>query len=80
MSNQFNLIIGSTFAIFLIGAIFWAGATYQRVSSIEGHLGSIDSQLSVISNNQSEVSGLRDRVVENQKRLEKLEDLVQKLK
>lgn len=67
-----KVVITSVVVVFLISAVFWAGATYQRVGNIETKLGEISGVLSRIGDVQSIVEKLND----NQKRLEKLEEKV----
>ena len=55
---------------FIIATVFWAGATYQRVSAIEIHLSSIDVQLSKLA----DLSSISERTIENSRRIQKLED------
>lgn len=70
-----KVAVGSGSAVFLISAVFWAGATYNRVSGIEDRLRSIETQLEKIS----DLPNLTERSLENEKRIEKLEDSVRQL-
>lgn len=65
-----RVVIGSGVAVFLIAAVFWAGATYNRVQGIETQLGLIQSQISKFGDFQA----TQERVVEQGRRIEKLED------
>jgi len=71
-----RIAIGSGMAVFLMGAIFWAGATYNRIQGIESHLLSIDAAISKIGNIQT----IDERTSETQRRLDKLEDQVRQLR
>lgn len=68
--NGVKVAIGSGAAVFLISAIFWAGATYNRVQGIETQLGQIQFQLSKFGNFQS----LEERTLEHQRRLDSIEN------
>lgn len=46
MNEAWNTIIGGGF---IIGAIFWAGATYSRIGRIEKDLGGLVGQLKALS-------------------------------
>lgn len=65
-----RFLIGSVGSAFMIGAIFWAGATYNRVDAIEGRLANIEMSIAKVGNIQL----IDERTVETQKRLDKLED------
>lgn len=41
-----KLVLSVLGSAFLLGTIFWAGAAYNRLSSIEGHMMSIDAKIS----------------------------------
>lgn len=75
-SNPARVFIGSSATIFVIGAIFWAGATYQRISNIETHLNNIDT--AVIK--MGDLGALQQSMSDTQRRLDKLEDVVRQLK
>lgn len=80
MNGHGKLVIGSGIIIFLSSAIFWAGATYQQVRSIEVHIISMDVQIARIAENQEEVTALKDELAQYQRRTEKLEDQIRQLK
>lgn len=65
-----RVAIGSGVAVFLIAAVFWAGATYNRVQGIETQLGAIQAQISKFGDFQA----TEQRVNDQQRRLDKLED------
>lgn len=75
-SHGTHVAIGSGVAIFLIGAIFWAGATYNRVQGIEAQLSAIQSQISKLGDMQAVVVRQED----DQRRLDKLEEQVRQLR
>ena len=70
-----RIAIGSGMAVFLMGAIFWMGATYNRIQAIETHLLSIDAAVSKIGDLQT----VEEKTNETQRRLDKLEDSVFKM-
>lgn len=41
----FKVTIGTAVSAFLMGAIFWAGAAYNRLASMEAHMSSIDQKI-----------------------------------
>ncbi len=55
-------VLGSAF---LLGTIFWAGAAYNRLSSIEGHMMSIDAKI-------SDLGALNERVSEQRNELDRM--------
>ena len=65
-----KFLMGSIGSAFMIGAIFWAGATYNRVDAIEGRLASIEASISKIGN----VQLIDERTVQTQTRLDNLEE------
>jgi hypothetical protein len=74
--NQYRWLFGSLGSAFIVGVIFWAGATYNRISGIEGRLVSIESALLKLSN----LSAIEVRVEEHQRRLDSLDRTVQQLR
>ena len=62
-------VISGAASIFVISAVFWAGATYNRIQGIEVHLGSIDSAVAKMGDLQT----IQERVVDIQRRLDRLE-------
>ena len=70
-----KIALGSGAAVFLIGAIFWAGATYNRVEGIEVQLNQIQAQISKLGDFQA----IQERSLEQGRRLDKLEDQVRQL-
>lgn len=74
LGHGVKVLLGSIGSSFLIGMIFWAGATYNRIQAIETHLTSIDSAVAKIGDIQS----LAERTADTQRRLEKLEDAERK--
>lgn len=70
--NSLKIALGSGAAIFVISAVFWAGATYNRIQGIESHLLNIDSAVSKIGDIQT----IQERTNETQRRLEKLEGAI----
>jgi len=65
-----KVAIGSGVAVFLIAAVFWAGATYNRVQGIETQLGAIQAQISKFGDFQA----TQERVAEQGRRIDKLEE------
>ena len=66
-----KIAAGGLGSAFLLGVIFWAGAAYNRLSSMENHMASIDSKLSDIgainervSNEHEEIDRLRNELHE----------------
>jgi hypothetical protein len=74
--NQYRWLFGSLGSAFIVGVIFWAGATYNRISGIEGRLVSIESALLKLSN----LSAIEVRVEEHQRRLDSLDRTMQQLR
>ena len=70
IGSGMKFLMGSIGSAFMIGAIFWAGATYNRVDAIEGRLANIEMSIAKVGNIQL----IDERTVETQKRLDKLED------
>jgi hypothetical protein len=60
----------------IIGAIFWCGATYNRVQGIETRLTNIEGLMSKFS----DLSSLDVRIQEHQRRLDSLENTVRQLR
>lgn len=60
-----KLVLSVLGSAFLMGTIFWAGAAYNRLSSIETHMTSIDSKL-------DNYGQLNERVNENNKAIDDL--------
>lgn len=58
-----KITLGSLGAAFVLGAIFWAGAAYNRLSSIENHMSSIDTKI-------DSYAALQERVGENARAIE----------
>ncbi len=71
-----KVAIGSGVAVFLIAAVFWAGATYNRVQGIEAQLGAIQSQIAKFADFQA----TEERVVEHERRIGKLEDQMRQVR
>lgn len=67
---------GTLGAGFVVGAIFWAGATYQRLSGMESHIASIDAQMQQLIIIQRDIATVRAITDESQRRIGKLEDLL----
>ncbi len=65
-----RIAIGSGAAVFLMGAIFWAGATYNRVEGIETRLANIETQLSKLGDVQTTAA----KAAENSRRIEQLDE------
>lgn len=80
MVTNLKVAIGSGVLIFLTGSVFWAGAAYQRITSIESHLINIDSQMATFAETQSNINNLREQLKESQHRVERLEDQIRILK
>ena len=66
------MVIGGTMMIFFLGCTFWAGAAYNRLSSIESHMSSIDSKI-------SDYGTLSERVTQHSRDLDRLQDKVRDL-
>jgi hypothetical protein len=62
-------VISGSVSIFVISAVFWAGATYNRIQGIEAHLGSIDAAVAKIGDLQT----IEERQLELQRRIDRLE-------
>jgi hypothetical protein len=63
-------VVSGAVSIFILGAVFWAGATYNRVQGIETHLINIDVTMAKLGDLQT----LEERTADMQRRLDKLED------
>lgn len=66
-----KLSIGAGAAIFLIGTIFWAGATYQRIGSIESRLASINESI-------EKLALVTSATTDHGRRLDKIEERVER--
>jgi len=71
-----RVAIGSGVAVFLMGAVFWAGATYNRVQGIELQLNQIQAQISKLGDFQA----IEERTIEQGRRIDSLEQQVRQLK
>ena len=71
--NTWLKILVGALVVMVFGSIFWAGAAYQRFSSMETHLSSIDSQMMKLGDVQSDMRSFREMRVEDQRRIEQLE-------
>lgn len=58
----------------VIGAIFWAGAAYQRFKGIEGELSGIHSDIRQLVTDEREIEVIRNRQQINEQRISRLED------
>lgn len=65
-----RVIIGSGLVAFLVGAIFWAGATYDQVVQIQSRLQKIETQLTRIG----DINSIEQRGTDNERRIERLEE------
>ncbi len=65
-----KVLIGSIGTSFLLGMVFWAGATYNRILAIETHLTSIDQAVAKIG----DINTLQVKQSENERRIEYLEN------
>jgi len=61
------LVIGIGTLTFFIGCTFWAGAAYNRLSSIESHMSSIDNKI-------SDYGTLSERVTQHSRDIDRLRD------
>ena len=66
-------ILGSGLFIFLLGSVFWAGATYNRISKIESDVVDLKDQIAKFLSSISDFAGIRERVDGHEKRIERLE-------
>lgn len=67
-----RIVIAGLGSSFLVGVIFWAGATYSRITSMEEHINSIDSKLSTLGDVTSyarRIQALEDRVAQHSEQL-----------
>ena len=71
--NTWLKILVGALIVAILGAIFWAGAAYQRFSSMEVHLSSIDLQMSKIGDVESDMRSFREMRMEDQRRIDNLE-------
>ncbi len=60
-----KLVLSVLGSAFLLGTIFWAGAAYNRLSSIESHMMSIDAKI-------SDLGALNERVSEQRNELDRM--------
>lgn len=65
-----KVLIGSIGTSFLLGMVFWAGATYNRILAIETHLTSIDQAVAKIG----DINTLQVKQDENERRIQYLEN------
>ena len=72
IGQSLKVIIGSVGTSFLLGMVFWAGATYNRILAIEAHMASIDSAVAKIGDIQT----LQVKQDEMERRLLRTEDEV----
>lgn len=79
-AGNVKVILGSGAAIFLLGAIFWAGAAYNRLDGMEHQLTSISATLGTVSNRVGDIDSLKVQQVENERRIGKLEDQLRQLR
>ena len=73
--NGTKAVLSGAVSIFLLGAVFWAGATYNRVQAIETHLISIDTAISKIGN----IQAIDERTQNIERRLDRMEDTQNKM-
>lgn len=78
--HTLKIIVSTGLSAFLIGAIFWAGAIYNRFDSMEKHVSSIDMQITALSGLPSDLHYTNERQAELQKRVDKLEETVRQLR
>lgn len=74
--SQYRWLFGSLGSAFIVGVIFWAGATYNRISGIEGRLVSIESAILKLSN----LGALEVKVEEHQRRLDAMDQQIRQLR
>lgn len=74
-SSGMKVMLGSGASLFLISAVFWAGATYNRVQGIEAHLLNIDAAVSKIG----DIQAIAERTNETQRRLDRIEQSLFKI-
>lgn len=74
--SQYRWLFGSLGSAFIVGVIFWAGATYNRISGIETRLVNIETALVKLGN----IAALEVRVEEHDRRLNRLDTSVQQLR
>lgn len=70
LGHGMRILLGSVGSTFVIAAIFWAGATYNRIQAIEIHLTNIDSAVAKIGDLQT----VEERTLDIQQRLNRLEE------
>ena len=80
MPNVLRVAISTIGAAFCMGAIFWAGATYNRIDSMDKHMGNVDASIALVLNKLGDLQTVQMRVEENEKRIERLENQVKMLK
>lgn len=73
-----KLAVGGGLIVFLIGAIFWAGATYNRMGNIESAVGEIKVSLHEL--NQVPLLEMRMKTVEEQLQQMRLDEREDELK
>ena len=71
-----KIALGGLGSAFILGTIFWAGAAYNRLSAIEGHMTSIDAKIGDysalverVSNDQAEIKSLKEDMREMRLRM-----------
>lgn len=73
-----KLAVGGGLIVFLIGAIFWAGATYNRMGNIETAVGEIKVSLQAL--NQVPILEMRVKTLEEQLQQMKLDQREDEIK
>jgi hypothetical protein len=68
-------LVGSGLFIFLLGAVFWGGATFNRIGKIEADVQEMKNQISTFLSAVAEYAGIKERVDGHEKRLDRLEKL-----
>lgn len=71
--NTWLKVLVGALAVTVLLAIFWAGATYQRFSSMELHLSNIDIQMTKLGDVESDLRSFREMRGEDQRRISELE-------
>lgn len=74
--NRKSLLALWTLFAWLVGAVFWAGSSYQRFQSMDKHLEAIDTKL----DRMSQLDVIRQRQDDNMRRIEVLEKTMMELR
>lgn len=73
-----RVVISGAVAVFLIASTFWAGATYNRVDSMDRSLTELRLTVGRAIDGQNEIPLLQQQQKDHERRLEYLEEYLRK--